>query len=246
MLACLRWVRARRQPVRVLTCIAAPATRRGATAAALRRAWPTQHTHSSKEQTQRTYEGGRGDAQRAALRQCRAHEVCRSVFVRPYPTQAHSSGCGGHVSAGRGPRSVPHCGGAVRVDGEPFCEPECTCGLRFCFNCTEEPHSPCTCDMCARAHPFEISRASCVTDVTPVVRAPRRPRCLDAAWHSPARVQHQAPCFHAVCPARTRWPSAVGRVTGAGRPRPSVPLCLHGAWCVQRPSGRVTLHLAPR
>ena len=43
--------------------------------------------------------------------------------------------------------SVPHCGNAVRVESEPHCEPVCSCGLKFCFNCCEAPHSPCTCDM---------------------------------------------------------------------------------------------------
>lgn len=43
--------------------------------------------------------------------------------------------------------SVPHCGAAVRVNGEPYVEPTCACGTRFCFHCTLEPHSPCTCDM---------------------------------------------------------------------------------------------------
>ncbi len=45
--------------------------------------------------------------------------------------------------------SVPHCGRALRVAGEVHCEPECACGQRFCFACALEPHSPCTCDMCA-------------------------------------------------------------------------------------------------
>ena len=49
--------------------------------------------------------------------------------------------------------SVPHCGRAVRVAGEVHCEPECACGRRFCFACTLEPHSPCTCDMCAAPPP---------------------------------------------------------------------------------------------
>ncbi|CAL8462233.1 g1764 [Coccomyxa elongata] len=43
--------------------------------------------------------------------------------------------------------SVPHCGRAIRVEGEVHCEPECSCGLRFCFACGEEAHSPCTCEM---------------------------------------------------------------------------------------------------
>eukprot|EP00850_Spirogloea_muscicola_P009454 SM000053S17411 [mRNA] locus=s53:270701:276464:+ [translate_table: standard] len=43
--------------------------------------------------------------------------------------------------------SVPHCGNAIRVDGEPFAELECVCSQQFCFNCLAEPHSPCSCSM---------------------------------------------------------------------------------------------------
>lgn len=43
--------------------------------------------------------------------------------------------------------SVPWCGRAVQVEGDPFCEPECSCGATFCFKCGKAPHSPCTCKM---------------------------------------------------------------------------------------------------
>ena len=43
--------------------------------------------------------------------------------------------------------SVPHCGNAICVDGDPFCELQCTCSEQFCFNCLEKPHSPCSCVM---------------------------------------------------------------------------------------------------
>jgi ariadne-1 len=43
--------------------------------------------------------------------------------------------------------SAPHCGHAVRVPGDPHCDVECACGQRFCFACTEAPHSPATCEM---------------------------------------------------------------------------------------------------
>ena len=43
--------------------------------------------------------------------------------------------------------SVPHCGNAIRADSELHCEPTCDCGLKFCFACQQEPHSPCTCEM---------------------------------------------------------------------------------------------------
>ncbi|XXG55034.1 hypothetical protein AAC387_Pa03g2770 [Persea americana] len=43
--------------------------------------------------------------------------------------------------------SVPHCGNAIRVNGDAYCEVECTCGLQFCFSCSAEAHSPCSCLM---------------------------------------------------------------------------------------------------
>ncbi|DBA73929.1 hypothetical protein WJX79_003500 [Trebouxia sp. C0005] len=43
--------------------------------------------------------------------------------------------------------SVPHCGCAIQVDGDLQCEPVCQCGLKFCFQCGLDPHSPCTCEM---------------------------------------------------------------------------------------------------
>ncbi|THU50910.1 hypothetical protein C4D60_Mb06t25350 [Musa balbisiana] len=43
--------------------------------------------------------------------------------------------------------SVPHCGNAIRVEGDIYCEVECTCGIQFCFSCLSEAHSPCSCLM---------------------------------------------------------------------------------------------------
>ncbi|KAI3933249.1 hypothetical protein MKW92_022101 [Papaver armeniacum] len=43
--------------------------------------------------------------------------------------------------------SVPHCGNAIRVEDEKLCEVECTCGVQFCFSCSSEAHSPCSCLM---------------------------------------------------------------------------------------------------
>ncbi|GMH39326.1 hypothetical protein BSKO_07224 [Bryopsis sp. KO-2023] len=43
--------------------------------------------------------------------------------------------------------SVPHCGRAIQVDGDHYCEPDCACGLKFCFKCGNEPHSPSSCEM---------------------------------------------------------------------------------------------------
>ncbi|KAH0467384.1 hypothetical protein IEQ34_004622 [Dendrobium chrysotoxum] len=43
--------------------------------------------------------------------------------------------------------SVPHCGNAIRVLGDIYCEVQCTCGMQFCFSCLSEAHSPCSCIM---------------------------------------------------------------------------------------------------
>ncbi|XWS55265.1 hypothetical protein CRYUN_Cryun10bG0160400 [Craigia yunnanensis] len=43
--------------------------------------------------------------------------------------------------------STPHCGNAIRVEDDEFCEVECSCGLQFCFSCISEAHSPCSCMM---------------------------------------------------------------------------------------------------
>ncbi|KAL8540278.1 hypothetical protein ACS0TY_001753 [Phlomoides rotata] len=43
--------------------------------------------------------------------------------------------------------SAPHCGNAIRVENDEFCEVECSCGVQFCFNCISEAHSPCSCLM---------------------------------------------------------------------------------------------------
>lgn len=43
--------------------------------------------------------------------------------------------------------SVPHCGNAISVDGDKNCDVECPCGTQFCFNCSSQPHSPCSCLM---------------------------------------------------------------------------------------------------
>jgi ariadne-1 len=43
--------------------------------------------------------------------------------------------------------STPHCGNAIRVEDDEFCEVECSCGLQFCFSCLSLAHSPCSCLM---------------------------------------------------------------------------------------------------
>ncbi|XVE94091.1 hypothetical protein REPUB_Repub01dG0251000 [Reevesia pubescens] len=43
--------------------------------------------------------------------------------------------------------STPHCGNAIRIEDDEFCEVECSCGVQFCFSCLSEAHSPCSCMM---------------------------------------------------------------------------------------------------
>ncbi|XP_019174752.1 PREDICTED: probable E3 ubiquitin-protein ligase ARI2 [Ipomoea nil] len=43
--------------------------------------------------------------------------------------------------------STPHCGNAIRLECDECCEVECACGLQFCFGCSSETHSPCSCLM---------------------------------------------------------------------------------------------------
>ncbi|RAL47316.1 hypothetical protein DM860_013281 [Cuscuta australis] len=43
--------------------------------------------------------------------------------------------------------SIPHCGNAIYVDTNECCDVECECGLQFCFSCSSETHSPCSCLM---------------------------------------------------------------------------------------------------
>lgn len=39
------------------------------------------------------------------------------------------------------------CCRVLQVDSDPYVEPECPCGMSFCFKCLRHPHSPCTCQM---------------------------------------------------------------------------------------------------
>lgn len=43
--------------------------------------------------------------------------------------------------------SAPHCGNAIKVEDDDLCEVECPCGMQFCFSCTSQAHSPCSCKM---------------------------------------------------------------------------------------------------
>ncbi|CAL9223113.1 unnamed protein product [Arabidopsis halleri] len=51
--------------------------------------------------------------------------------------------------------STPHCGNAIRVEDDDLCEVECSCGLQFCFSCSSQAHSPCSCVM------WELWRKKC-------------------------------------------------------------------------------------
>uniref|UniRef100_A0A1J3G586 RBR-type E3 ubiquitin transferase n=1 Tax=Noccaea caerulescens TaxID=107243 RepID=A0A1J3G586_NOCCA len=51
--------------------------------------------------------------------------------------------------------SAPHCGNAIRVEDDELCEVECSCGFQFCFNCSYQAHSPCSCLM------LELWRKKC-------------------------------------------------------------------------------------
>ncbi|KAJ4914223.1 putative E3 ubiquitin-protein ligase ARI1 [Raphanus sativus] len=51
--------------------------------------------------------------------------------------------------------STPHCGNAIRAEDDKLCEVECSCGLQFCFSCTCQAHSPCSCLM------WELWRKKC-------------------------------------------------------------------------------------
>lgn len=68
--------------------------------------------------------------------------------------------------------SVPHCGNAIRVDGTSTCDVvqvECTCGQQFCFACSSQAHSPCTCalwDHWSRKYEAESESISWIRDKT--------------------------------------------------------------------------------
>ncbi|XP_018441460.1 probable E3 ubiquitin-protein ligase ARI2 isoform X2 [Raphanus sativus] len=51
--------------------------------------------------------------------------------------------------------STPHCGNAIRVEDDELCEVECSCGFQFCFSCSYQAHSPCSCSM------WELWRKKC-------------------------------------------------------------------------------------
>ncbi|XP_058220919.1 probable E3 ubiquitin-protein ligase ARI1 isoform X1 [Rhododendron vialii] len=74
--------------------------------------------------------------------------------------------------------SVPHCGNAIRVGKDKYCEVECDCGMQFCFNCSSEAHSPCSCLMWKRWMGKCQNESETVNWIT--VHTKPCPKCLKA------------------------------------------------------------------
>ncbi|KZV20214.1 hypothetical protein F511_01071 [Dorcoceras hygrometricum] len=67
--------------------------------------------------------------------------------------------------------SVPSCGNAIRVENDEYCEVECLCGLQFCFSCSSEAHSPCSCLM------WELWVRKCKDSDWVIVNVKSCPKC---------------------------------------------------------------------
>ncbi|KAI3686722.1 hypothetical protein L1987_80406 [Smallanthus sonchifolius] len=90
--------------------------------------------------------------------------------------------------------SVPHCGYAIRVEYDEYCEVECACGVQFCFSCSSEAHFPCSCQM------FELWTEKCTDDINQtktwmIINSKKCPKC-----HKP--VEKNGGCNLAVCICR--------------------------------------------
>lgn len=86
--------------------------------------------------------------------------------------------------------SVPHCGNAIRVEVDEYCEVECACGQQFCFSCSSEAHSPCSClmwEMWTKKCKDESETVSWIT-----VNTKPCPKC-----HKP--VEKNGGCNHVCC-----------------------------------------------
>ncbi|XP_073021546.1 probable E3 ubiquitin-protein ligase ARI2 isoform X3 [Primulina eburnea] len=76
-------------------------------------------------------------------------EICYNEF----PTDEMTTMECGHIFCDEYNRrvkwcpSIPSCGNAIRAENDEYCEVECLCGLQFCFSCSSEAHSPCSCLM---------------------------------------------------------------------------------------------------
>lgn len=79
--------------------------------------------------------------------------IVRSLLSRKHPDIAERFSCfllESYIEDNKKVKwcpSKPHCGSAIRVEGDKCCEVQCMCGLQFCFNCLREAHSPCSCLM---------------------------------------------------------------------------------------------------
>ncbi|KAH7849521.1 hypothetical protein Vadar_019043 [Vaccinium darrowii] len=102
--------------------------------------------------------------------------------------------------------SVPHCGNAILVENDKYCEVECDCGMQFCFSCSSEAHSPCSCLM------WELWMSKCQSESETVnwitVHTKACPKCHKA-------VEKNGGCnlVHCVCGQPFCW--LCGAATGS-------------------------------
>ncbi|CAD5318628.1 unnamed protein product [Arabidopsis thaliana] len=101
--------------------------------------------------------------------------------------------------------STPHCGNAIRVEDDELCEVECSCGLQFCFSCSSQAHSPCSCVM------WELWRKKCFDESETVnwitVHTKPCPKC-----HKP--VEKNGGCNLVTCLCRQSFCWLCGEATG--------------------------------
>ncbi|CAA2988571.1 probable E3 ubiquitin- ligase ARI2 isoform X1 [Olea europaea subsp. europaea] len=89
--------------------------------------------------------------------------------------------------------SIPHCGNALRVENDEFCEVECSCGSQFCFSCLSEAHSPCSCLM------WEMWTKKC-RDESETVHTKPCPKC-----HKPVEKNGGCNLVNCVCGQAFCW-----------------------------------------
>ncbi|KAG7579304.1 IBR domain [Arabidopsis thaliana x Arabidopsis arenosa] len=101
--------------------------------------------------------------------------------------------------------STPHCGNAIRVEDDELCEVECSCGFQFCFSCSSQAHSPCSCAM------WELWRKKCYDESETVnwitVHTKQCPKC-----HKP--VEKNGGCNLVTCLCRQSFCWLCGGATG--------------------------------
>ncbi|KAK9270137.1 hypothetical protein L1049_025713 [Liquidambar formosana] len=114
--------------------------------------------------------------------------------------------------------SVPHCGNAIRIEDDEFCEVECACGLQFCFSCSSEAHSPCSCLM------WKLWAKKCQDESETVnwitVHTKACPKC-----HKP--VEKNGGCNHVRCVCGQSFCWLCGGPTGVSHTMSSI----HGHSC---------------